>query len=163
MSSSVFNEVHELLSREGAYLDEQRWDDWLALFTEDCEYWLPAWKGEHELVDDPRTEVSMIYYDRRSRLEDRVLRIRSGISAASTPLPRTWHQVTNIRLGERHDNELVVYAQWQAKSYQVDQTSTFYGRYEYRLMQVAHEWRIRKKKIVLINDVIEGVLDIYQI
>ncbi len=28
----------ELVHREARYLDEQRWDDWLALYTEDCEY-----------------------------------------------------------------------------------------------------------------------------
>lgn len=163
MESSTLTEVSELLYCEAAYLDEQRWDDWLALFTEDCEYWLPSWKDEHTLVRDPRTEVSMIYHDRRSRLEDRILRIRTGISAASTPLPRTWHQVTNIRLGERHGDELVVYAQWLANTYRFDQTNTLYGRYEYLLVRVDGAWRIRRKKIVLINDMIDAVLDIYQI
>jgi hypothetical protein len=51
----------ELLQREGAYLDEQRWDDWLALFVPDCEYWVPSWKDEQTLTGDPQTELSHIY------------------------------------------------------------------------------------------------------
>ncbi|MDB5728803.1 MAG: benzoate 1,2-dioxygenase small subunit, partial [Noviherbaspirillum sp.] len=65
MDSTQLNEVADLLYREGAFLDEQRWDDWIALFTEDCEYWLPSWKSEHELSTDPRTEVSMIHHEHR--------------------------------------------------------------------------------------------------
>jgi 3-phenylpropionate/cinnamic acid dioxygenase small subunit len=163
MESSTLNQVSDLLYREAAALDEQRWDDWLALFTEDCEYWLPAWKGEHALVADPKTEVSMIYHDRRARLEDRILRIRTGTSAASTPLPRTWHSVTNIRLGEAEGDLLPVHAQWQANTYRFDHTDALYGRYEYRLAQVDGAWRIRRKKIVLINDMINTVLDVYQL
>ena len=163
MDPATLHSVSDLLYREGAYLDERRWDDWLALFTEDCEYWLPAWVGEHELTQDPKTEVSLIYYDRRSRLEDRIVRIRSGTSAASTPLPRTWHQVSNVRLGEREGDLLPVFAQWQAHSYRRHETASFYGRYEYRLVNMSGAWRIRRKKIVLINDVINTMLDIYNI
>ena len=45
----------ELVHREAAYLDEQKWDDWLALYTEDCEYWMPAWRADGTLTADPRT------------------------------------------------------------------------------------------------------------
>lgn len=163
MDSMHLNQVADLLYREGAYLDERRWDDWLALFTEDCEFWLPSWKSDHELADDPRTEVSMIYHERRSRLEDRILRIRTGLSAASTPLPRTWHAVSNIRLGEMEADLLPVHAQWQTHTYWFEQTITLYGRYEYRLVQVDGSWRIKRKKIVLNNDIIHAVLDVYNI
>jgi 3-phenylpropionate/cinnamic acid dioxygenase small subunit len=163
MDSTHLNQVADLLYREGAYLDEQRWDDWLALFTEDCQFWLPSWKSEYELSGNPKTEVSMIYHERRSRLEDRILRIRTGLSAASTPLPRTWHSVSNIRLGEMEADLLPVHAQWQTHSYWFEQTNTLYGRYEYRLVQIDGRWRIKRKKIVLINDIIHAVLDVYNI
>jgi 3-phenylpropionate/cinnamic acid dioxygenase small subunit len=115
------------------------------------------------LVSDPKTEVSMIYHDRRSRLEDRILRIRTGLSAASTPLPRTWHMVSNIRLGQAEGDLLPVHAQWQSRTYWFEHTETLYGRYEYRLLQIDGAWRIRRKKIVLINDTINAVLDVYHL
>ena len=81
----------ELVHREAMYLDEQRWDDWLALYTEDCEYWMPAWKADGAPTTNPQAELSHIYYANRAGLEDRVVRIRSGKSPASTPTPRTAH------------------------------------------------------------------------
>ena len=65
------------------------WDDWLALYTEDAEFWVPTWRDEHQLTEDPARELSFIYLQGRALLAERVFRITSGRSAASTPLPRT--------------------------------------------------------------------------
>ena len=46
-------EATELLYREAHYLDTQRWDDWLALYREDAEFWMPAWKDAHALTESP--------------------------------------------------------------------------------------------------------------
>ncbi len=86
----------DLLYREALALDERRWDDWLALYDEAAEFWVPAWKSEDQPTDDPSSEVSLVYAARRSELEDRVWRVRSGQSIASSPLPRTAHIVTNV-------------------------------------------------------------------
>jgi 3-phenylpropionate/cinnamic acid dioxygenase small subunit len=160
---ALLHDVSDLLYREGAYLDAQRWDEWLALYTEDCEFWMPAWDGDHELTTDPKSQMSLIYYDSRVGLEERIVRIRSGLSAASTPLPRTSHMVTNVRLGERAGNELVLDAQWQTSAFRNQESQTFYGRYEYKLRAVNGTWRIARKKIILLNDVITTALDIYHI
>ena len=93
-----------LLYRQGRLLDERRWQDWLDLFTEDCEYWVPAWLSEQRQTEDPDTQVSLIYYDLRSRLADRVWRVQSGTSVASDPMPRTCHAITNIQVDEAGDD-----------------------------------------------------------
>lgn len=155
--------AEQLLYREAAHLDAKRWTEWLSLFTEDCEYWLPAWTGDHELTSDPARQVSLIYYRRRARLEERVSRIRGGMSAASTPLPRTQHMVSNIQVEAADGGALSVHACWQSHTYRFQVTETLYGRYEYELVREAGAWRIRRKKIVLVNDVINTVLDIYQV
>ena len=82
MNDITLQEATELLYREAYFLDSQAWDEWLALFLEDCEYWAPAWKSEHEPTSDPKAEVSLIYYASRAGLEDRVWRVRSGRSVA---------------------------------------------------------------------------------
>ena len=58
----------ELVHREARLLDEQRWVEWLALYLEDCEYWMPAWKADGTLTANPRTELSHIYYASRAGL-----------------------------------------------------------------------------------------------
>ena len=75
-----------VLVEEAACLDEQRWDDWLALFTEDAVLWAPAWDAEHRLTTDPQSEVSLFYVEGRPALSDRVWRWSRGDSPASVPL-----------------------------------------------------------------------------
>lgn len=157
------DQVHDLLHEEAASLDEQRWDDWLSLWTADCEYWIPAWKGDHEPTSDPAAEVSLIYYDSRARLEERIARIRTGLSAASTPLPRTLHLVSNVRVGEPGPQGVRVHTHWQVHAWQNRATDTLYGRSEYLLVQDAGCWRIRRRKAVVLNDVIRGVMDVYHV
>ena len=41
-----------LIYEEADSLDERRWDDWLALFLPDCEYWMPMWETEEALNTD---------------------------------------------------------------------------------------------------------------
>jgi 3-phenylpropionate/cinnamic acid dioxygenase small subunit len=71
-------EVVDFLNTESYFVDRQMWDEWLNLFSEDCEYWLPSWESDTQLITDPQTEVSLIYYSDRSGLEDRVFRLRTG-------------------------------------------------------------------------------------
>lgn len=161
--SDQLSRVSALLFEEAAALDEQRWDDWLALFTPDIEYWMPAWDSEHEMTQDPTSEISLMYYSDRSGLEDRIWRIKSGMSSASTPLPRTCHLVTNIRVGAVADGLLQVKANWQGNAYRHEKTDSFYGRYEYGLREEQGKLLIARKKIVLMNDVIPSVVDIYNV
>ncbi|MFZ5491737.1 MAG: aromatic-ring-hydroxylating dioxygenase subunit beta [Pseudomonadota bacterium] len=161
--SEQFSRVSALLFEEAAALDEQRWDDWLTLFTADIEYWMPAWDSEHEMTQDPTSEISLMYYSDKSGLEDRIWRIKSGMSSASTPLPRTCHLVTNIRVGQVVDGLLQVKANWQGNAFRHEKTDSFYGRYEYGLREEQGKLLIARKKIVLMNDVIPSVVDIYNV
>ena len=161
--SDQSSRVSALLFEEAAALDEQRWDDWLALFTPDIEFWMPAWDSEHEMTQDPTSEISLMYYSDRSGLEDRIWRIKSGMSSASTPLPRTCHLVTNIRVGAVVDGLLQVKATWQGNAYRHEKSDSFYGRYEYGLREDQGKLLIARKKIVLMNDVIPSVVDIYNV
>jgi len=34
--------VERFLHRQAEFLDEKQWDDWLALFSDDGRYWMPA-------------------------------------------------------------------------------------------------------------------------
>ena len=163
MSNNLLERASALLFEEAAALDEQRWHDWLALYAQDCTYWMPAWDSEHEMTEDPMNEISLIYYSNRNGLEDRIWRIESGMSSASTPLPRTSHTVTNIRLGEDKNGVTTVFANFIVNSYRHEITDTFYGRYEFDLRAEGDQLIIARKKIILLNDVIPAVVDVYSI
>ncbi len=69
------------MQREGLLLDEHAWEQWLELYEPDCEYWVPMWDDDGEPTRDPQSELSLIYYQSRSGLEDRVFRIKTGKSS----------------------------------------------------------------------------------
>lgn len=153
----------DVLHREALYLDTQRWDEWLALFTADCEYWVPAWKGDHTPTDNPKRELSLVYYASRAGLEDRVWRARSGKSVASVILPRTHHAVTNVLvLSEANDAiEVSSYSTTHVYSVKDKEVEVYFARAEHRLVRREGAWRIARKKIVLLNDYLPGKLDFY--
>lgn len=154
----------ELLSREAMYLDEQRWDEWLALYAPDCEYWVPTWTAEGALTTSPQTELSLIYYTARGGLEDRIVRIRSGRSPASLPMPRTSHMVSNILpLAPPEPTRLRLRSSWATHVFfpLMVVNHTFFGRAEYELQRRDAGWMIAKKKTILQNDRIPLPIDIY--
>jgi 3-phenylpropionate/cinnamic acid dioxygenase small subunit len=156
----------ELLYREAHFLDERRWDDWLALYHEQAEFWVPAWKDESEATSDPENEISLIYISSRVQLEERISRVRSGRSAASSPLPRTAHVVSNVMVEpDEPDGTLTVRSIATAHNFDVKRREqhVFFSRCEHRLRRDDGEWRIHQKKLVLLNDYIPMVVDFYSI
>ncbi len=104
-----------------------------------------------------------MYYDSRAGLEDRVWRIRSGLSSASIPLPRTCHLITNVRIDDIVGEQVHVSANWFVQSFKEQQSHAHYGFYEHGLRREGERLRIEKKKIIILNDVIPSVLDIYSV
>jgi 3-phenylpropionate/cinnamic acid dioxygenase small subunit len=155
----------ELLYREALYLDERRWDDWLALYDEAAEFWVPAWKSEDQPTDDPSREVSLVYAARRSELEDRVWRVRSGQSIASMPLPRTAHIVTNVLGHAGAGGEIEASSIWTVHVFNVKRREEhlFFARCEHRLTHAGGDWRIKRRKAILLNDTLPTMLDFYTI
>ncbi len=157
----------DFLSREAHYLDTRQWDAWLDLFTDDVVFWVPAWKSEEEPTENPDTELSLIYDVERAALVDRVWRIRSGLSVASTPLLRTAHQVSCVVLPEPPmELSAEVRSSWSCHVYNPanGKQHAFFGLYEHSLRRdEAGVWKIARKKILLLNDRIPTVLDVYMI
>lgn len=165
LDGGAFTEdARRLLEREAVYLDERRWDEWLALYTEDCRYWMPAWRTEDALTSDPQAELSHYYYASRAGLEDRILRINSGLSPASTPLPRTTHIIGNVQLrGAPAPAMMQVRSSWVCHVYFVRarESHAFFGHNDLDLVRRDGGWRIAGKKIVLQNDYVPTMLDFY--
>jgi len=165
MAPELLTRCADLLYQEAAYLDERRWAEWLALYTEDAEYWLPAWDEDGRPTDDPQSQLSLIYYSSRTGLEDRVWRIQSGLSSASSPPVRTCHLVTNVRITNLTDGQPHVSSHWQVQIYRPEKQHafTYFGFYEHVLRLEEEQLRIVRKKIILLNDIVESVLDIYHV
>ena len=83
MADPTFEEAARIVAREGWLLDMQMWDEWLDLYRPDAEYWLPCYLEDGSLTTDPQRQLSLIYYNSRAGLEDRIFRIRTDQSLAS--------------------------------------------------------------------------------
>ncbi len=153
----------DVVLREAAYLDERRWDDWLDLFTEQCEYWVPSWLTEETLSTDPQKEISHIYYANRSGLEDRILRIRSNRSPATQPLRRTTHIIGGILATAITETDMQLRSSWACHVFEQrhKKVNTLFGHAQYRLQRRGDTWLIAAKKTILQNDYLPSMVDIY--
>ncbi len=163
MSPDDKQDAIDIIVSEGMYLDDKDWDAWLALYTEDSEYWMPAWDDEFTMTTDPDTQLSLIYYGSRAGLEDRIYRIRTELSLASSPLPRTCHMTSNFHIEKNESNELLVRSAWTTHSYRLKVSHSFYGHQTHTLCNTDEGLKISKRHIVLQNDSIPNVLDIYSV
>jgi anthranilate 1,2-dioxygenase (deaminating, decarboxylating) small subunit len=163
MTTEVQRSVEQFLYRKADLCDKRQWVDYLELFDPKSEFHIPQWESEHVYTTDPKRSMSLIYYATRAGLEDRVFRLGTGKSAASNPMPRTLHQVSNVMVQPLEDGELEVTAKWVTYVYRFGASSHFFGDSTYRLKPAGSSWVIMKKHVVLLNDTIDSVLDFYHV
>ena len=99
---NVRDQCRALLEREARLLDEARYEEWLALYAEQCVVWVPA----AERPGDPRREVT-IFFDDRQRLEDRIFRLSTGKAWSQVPPSRTVRMVSNVEVFRAGDRLMV--------------------------------------------------------
>ena len=162
MSTSL-DRITAFLHREARLLDDREWDAWLACYAPEATYWMPAWDDDDQLVDDPQTHISLIYYPNREGLEDRIFRIKTERSGASMPEARTCHFIANIEIVDEREGALDVRFNWHTLSHRYKETSSFFGTSFYTIDASGDAPLITAKKVVLKNDYIHQVIDIYHI
>ncbi|WP_226015899.1 aromatic-ring-hydroxylating dioxygenase subunit beta [Novosphingobium sp. FKTRR1] len=159
--------AEDLLYREALYLDTRRWDEWLALYLPDATFHVPAWRDETSQTQDPETELSLVWYKGRANLEDRVWRARSGLSLASSPLPRVVHLIANVVVEDAQveAGTGVVGSAFTVHLHdpRAERTHAFFGRYRHVLVEHDGAWRIAAKTVHLLNDVIPTVIDFHSL
>ena len=161
--SADYNAICAFLYREARLLDDREWDQWLELYDTNVEYWMPAWDDDDQLTQDPQSQISLIYYPNRNGLEDRVFRIKTERSSASMPETRINHMLTNVEvLAERSDGVDIRY-NFHTLSHRYKATDHFFGTIFLTLGKSESGFLITRKKIVLKNDYIRQVIDIYHI
>ena len=144
--------VEQFLGHEARLLDERRFEEWMALFTDDGHYWAPARPDQ----PDPWSEVSLIFDDREI-MQNRIRRLRHPRVYAQLPASRAVRQVSNVFV-EREDGasgELHVRSVFfmfeHRPTLPEPLTRTFAGHYFHRLRREGGSFRIVEKKAVLAN------------
>lgn len=161
--SISYHAICAFLFREARLLDDREWAEWLTCYATDASYWMPAWDDDDQLTEDPQSQISLIYYPNRDGLEDRVFRIQTERSSASTPEPRTSHNVTNVEVLADRGDEVDVRYNFLTLNHRYKVTDQFFGTTFVTLRKSGDALLIASKKIVLKNDYIRQVIDIYHI
>lgn len=160
----TIEQVQAFLYAEARCLDDKDWDGWLAHYAPQATFHMPAWDDDDLLTEDPQREISLIYYGSKQGLEDRVFRIKTERSSVtSLPEPRTSHNISNVEILEQGDGCVKLRFNWANFSYRYKTTDTYFGTSFYTLDTTGERPLITAKKIVLKNDYIHHVVDIYQI
>lgn len=163
MSSLSIDQIEAFVYREARLLDDRDWDAWLECYSPSAVFWMPTWDDNDRLTEDPHSEMSLIYYPNREGLEDRVFRIKTERSGASTPEPRTSHNISNVELVSDESSTVDIRFNWLTLNQRYDQTTMFFGCSFYTLEISGEAMMITYKKVVLKNDNIHQVIDIYHI
>ena len=142
----LVEEVTDLLYLEAELADANAYDDWLALWDEECLYWVPCNLDDY----DPAHHVSIIYDD-RSRLEQRCFRLTTGGAHAQEPASKSCRVVGNVRVGEEIDGVVEAGARVIIVELRLGRRSVLAARVRYRLRRVGDGLRIAEKKVMLLD------------
>jgi len=145
-------EIEQFLFQEARLLDQQRYEEWLALYTEDATYWVPLEQDQQEAL-----ETSSIIRDDKTLLELRVRQARHPRAFARQPPARTVHQVGNVMVGAEENSEVDVASTLQVVEYRAERQRLWGATVLHRLRRAQGGWMIASKRVDLVNS--EAELD----
>jgi 3-phenylpropionate/cinnamic acid dioxygenase small subunit len=150
LSDTDTRAVTAFLYHEARLADEARYAEWLALWTDDGVYWVPA---TTDPAADPDKHLSHVY-DNRSRLETRIKLLQTGFRFSQEPASRMRRLISNVEVTETDNDELVAESNFILAELAVQATREMHlwaGRTTHRLRRVDGELRMCRKKVVLVN------------
>ena len=93
-----------------------------------------------------------------------MFRIRTERSSAtSLPEPRTSHNISNVEIVEQTDGECKIRFNWLTFNFRYKTVDQYFGTSYYTLDTSGETPLITNKKVVLKNDYIHHVVDIYHL
>jgi benzoate/toluate 1,2-dioxygenase beta subunit len=136
------------LIHEARLLDARRFRDWRDLFTEDGYYWAPAAPDQ----ESPEDSASL-FYDDRELMQTRIDRLEHPRIHVQSPPSRTVHLVSNVTVeaADEASGEYTVTSNMMMAEYRLDRQRLFAGRQTHALVRAGDGFRIRWKRVDLID------------
>ncbi len=138
--------IELFLFEEARLLDVGKFAEWLTLYEPQGIYWMPSQPGQ----TDPLNVASIVYED-HAILSIRVQRLLEARALVLTPMPRTTHLVGNIEAQETENGEFAAAAAFICVEHQADKQKIYSGRHAYQLTRKDHSFRIKMKRVALLN------------
>ena len=141
------NQIESFLYLEARLMDENQYDEWLSLWTEDAVYWVPS----NQDGVDPMREMSLIYADRQG-IEDRISMLKSGDQWSQEPKSRMRRIVSNVEFEEGENGEVTVYSNFDLTEFRRGRQEIYAGRNLHKLQPEGDGFKIAFKKVLLIRN-----------
>jgi len=140
--------IERFLYHEARVMDNHRYDEWLALWAEEGQitYWVPC-NGDDL---DPAVNVSIIY-DTRTQLRNRITRLRETLWLREQA-PRLSRVVSNVEVQDEADGEVTVSSNFILAQLHRHNQYLWAGTSIHKLVPAGGGFRIRSKKVLLINN-----------
>jgi benzoate/toluate 1,2-dioxygenase beta subunit len=144
----TLREIELFILKEARLLDEGEFEAWLDLYEPEGIYWMPSKPGQ----TDPLNVASIIYED-HAILAIRVQRLLEARALVLTPMPRTVHMVSNIEVvnGDAKSEDFEVSAAFLCTEIQGERQRIYTGRQVHHISRRDDSFRIRRKRIALLN------------
>ena len=144
----TLREIELFLLKEARLLDEGEFETWLDLYAPEGIYWMPSKPGQ----TDPLNVASIIYED-HAILAIRVQRLLEARALVLTPMPRTVHIVSNIEVlsGDADSPDFEVGAAFLCTEIQGDRRRIYTGRQLHHIAREGDSFRIRRKRVALMD------------
>ncbi len=143
-------EVEQLLFLEARLADESRYEEWLALMTDDVRYWVPSGRADY----DPDTRISFVN-DNRSRLETRVRQLLTGVRYAQTPPSPMRRVISNLEIDSTGTDGTITagsnFVLYELSAQATNELRIWAGRATHRIRRVDGALRIAAKTVELVN------------
>jgi 3-phenylpropionate/cinnamic acid dioxygenase small subunit len=153
-------EVEDFLYREALLLDRFRYEEWLALFTDDIEYVLPL----RELVQgDVPPAGHPIICDDKIMLAARVKKDLTGMANVEIPRSMTTHIVGNVVIDPGpKDDELTVYSTFLVRqARKLRDEAWWVGRRTDVLRRVEGKLKIARREVLLDTTILPRGISIF--
>ncbi len=158
IDNDLLREVEQFLYAEARLLDERHFHEWLELFTEDINYWMPL--RTNRMIKDMAHELSkpgeLAYFDDTLlMLKARVARLDTDMAWAEDPPSRTQHLITNVQIDSVDGDEISVHCSFLIhRGRNEREEDLFIGYRDDLLRRVDGQLRISRRKIVLGQNVL---------
>lgn len=139
-------DVEDLFFREAELLDNWRLDEWLALLTDDADYYVPPTNKP----DASHVDTLFIIADDIIRLRERVIRLKDANCHAEYPPSRTRRFIANVRVRARADGRIDALANFIVyRNRRGGDTRMFTGEYRNILVYEGGALKIAERRAVL--------------
>lgn len=142
------NAIERFLYREARLMDNHQYEDWLKLWAEEgpVTYWVPC--NDDDV--DPKVNVSVIY-DTRTPLRNRIIRLRETLWLREQA-PRLRRLISNVEIENETPAEVTVSSNFILAELHRHNQYLWAGTSLHKLEPAGGDFRIRSKKVVLINN-----------